>query len=115
MRILKPHMGHNTGSEQASPSAGDRAGDLVASNPTGPIPIRWALSKAPPNEILVGLALLAFSWVSHLLGGLPGGNVGADLEFDWIQPFTAQRFFRLHPVWCKLHCHVTRLHQPLQR
>jgi diguanylate cyclase (GGDEF)-like protein/PAS domain S-box-containing protein len=95
MRVLKPQRGQNTDSERASPSAGDRggeldgdrggdldgdreldgdrAGDLVASNRTEPIAIRWALSKAPLNEILVGLALLAFSWVSILLSGVPGG------------------------------------------
>ncbi len=42
-------------------------------NPTQPIPIRRALSKAPVNEILVGLAVLVSACLSILLTRAPGG------------------------------------------
>src|SRR5450631_654335 len=45
----------------------------VPLNPTQPIPIRRALSKAPVNEILVGLAVLVSACLSILLTGAPGG------------------------------------------
>jgi diguanylate cyclase (GGDEF)-like protein/PAS domain S-box-containing protein len=45
----------------------------VPSNPTKPAQIRWALNKAPLNEILVGLALLVSSCLSILLTRVPGG------------------------------------------
>jgi diguanylate cyclase (GGDEF)-like protein/PAS domain S-box-containing protein len=45
----------------------------VPSNPTEPIPIRRALGKAPVNEILVGLALLASSYICILFTRIPGG------------------------------------------
>jgi PAS domain S-box-containing protein len=41
--------------------------------PTQPIQIRWALSKAPVNEILVGLAVLVSACLSILLTRVPGG------------------------------------------
>src|ERR1700723_1826049 len=45
----------------------------VQSNATTPASIRWALNKAPLNEILVGLALLVSSCISILLTRVPGG------------------------------------------
>src|SRR6202046_5130276 len=45
----------------------------VPSNPTTPASIRWALNKAPLNEMLVGLALLVSSCISILLTRVPGG------------------------------------------
>src|ERR1700679_1232561 len=45
----------------------------VPSNPTTPAQIRWALNKAPLNEILVGLASLVSSCISILLTRVPGG------------------------------------------
>jgi diguanylate cyclase len=45
----------------------------VPSNPTTPAQIRWALNKAPLNEIIIGLALLVSSCTSILLTRVPGG------------------------------------------
>src|SRR6202011_3409132 len=45
----------------------------VPLDPIQPIQIRRALSKAPINEILVGLALLVSSIISILLPRVPGG------------------------------------------
>src|SRR5258708_24139642 len=45
----------------------------VPLDPIQPIQIRRALSKAPINEILVGLALLVSSYISILLTRVPGG------------------------------------------
>jgi hypothetical protein len=45
----------------------------VPLNPTQPIPILRALSKAPFNEILVGLAVLVSACISILLTRAPGG------------------------------------------
>jgi PAS domain S-box-containing protein len=45
----------------------------VPFRPTQPIQIRWELSKAPVNEILVGLAALASACLSILLTRAPGG------------------------------------------
>jgi diguanylate cyclase len=42
-------------------------------SPTQPIPIRRALSRAPFNEILVGLAVLVSACLSILLTRVPGG------------------------------------------
>jgi diguanylate cyclase (GGDEF)-like protein/PAS domain S-box-containing protein len=45
----------------------------VPPSPTEPVQIRRALSKAPINEILVGLALLVSSCLALLLTRIPGG------------------------------------------
>jgi diguanylate cyclase (GGDEF)-like protein/PAS domain S-box-containing protein len=45
----------------------------VPSNPTEPIQIQRALSKAPINEILIGVALLVSSCIAILLTRVPGG------------------------------------------
>jgi diguanylate cyclase (GGDEF)-like protein/PAS domain S-box-containing protein len=45
----------------------------VPLDPIQPIQIRRALTKAPINEILVGLALLVSSYISILLTRVPGG------------------------------------------
>jgi diguanylate cyclase len=45
----------------------------VPSNPTGPSQIQRALSKAPINEILVGLALLVSSCIGLSFTRIPGG------------------------------------------
>jgi diguanylate cyclase (GGDEF)-like protein/PAS domain S-box-containing protein len=45
----------------------------VPFRPTKPMRVRWALSKAPVNEILVGLAVLVSACISILLTRAPGG------------------------------------------
>jgi diguanylate cyclase (GGDEF)-like protein/PAS domain S-box-containing protein len=45
----------------------------VTPEPTKPIQMPRALSKAPINELLIGLALLGSSWIAILLTRVPGG------------------------------------------
>jgi len=64
----------DTVDREPPPQATDPTPGLaLSSGPTKPVPMRWALNEAPLNEILLGLALLAFSWISHLMSSAPGG------------------------------------------
>jgi diguanylate cyclase (GGDEF)-like protein/PAS domain S-box-containing protein len=92
MQVVKQQHGvHGTENERSEASARDLAQvrradrelrlqtkdsiprSAVPLNPTQPTPIRWALSKVPVNEILVGLAVLVSACPSILLTRAPGG------------------------------------------
>jgi diguanylate cyclase len=76
MRVVKPYGVHETDSERAPPRLDGQASFrplAVPSDSIQPTQIRPALRKAPVNEILVGLALLASSYICILFTRVPGG------------------------------------------